>query len=106
VSDAVFPAKNVLTVGPQGFGTYRAEWLADESEWSFSPANGPAELALVPGFVDMHIHGAFGVDFMTTGVDELRQMARELRAVGYQALTPTTVTALTPSRSPSPRRSS
>jgi len=88
----VFPAKNVLTVGPQGFGTYRAEWLADESEWSFSPANGPAELALVPGFVDMHIHGAFGVDFMTAGVDEVRQMARELRAVGYQALMPTTVT--------------
>ncbi len=93
VSDVVFSAKNVFAVGPQGFGTYRAEWSPTAREWSFSPPTGPAELALVPGFVDMHIHGAFGVDFMTASSDELRQMARELRRVGYQALTPTTVTA-------------
>ena len=93
VSDAVFSAKNVLTVGPQGFGTYRAAWLSASQDWEFSAPTGPAELALVPGFVDMHIHGAFGVDFMTATPPELVQMAHELRQVGYQALTPTTVTA-------------
>ena len=88
-----FLARNVLAVGPHGFGTYHAEWVHPRSDWSFSPSTGPAEAALVPGFVDMHIHGAFGVDFMTADTEGLRRMARELRNVGYQALTPTTVTA-------------
>ncbi|HYP51860.1 MAG TPA: hypothetical protein VEQ34_13035, partial [Pyrinomonadaceae bacterium] len=43
------------------------------------------------GFIDVHIHGAVGVDAMTAGADDLRKMARFLAARGTTAWLPTFV---------------
>lgn len=78
-----------LALGPSGFGTYSL----DEATRTLVPAEGEAETLLVPGFVDVHIHGAFGVDFMSASREDLLRMLRGLEKQGYEGLLPTTVTA-------------
>lgn len=48
---------------------------------------------LLPGFIDVHIHGAMGVDTMDAGVDDLHQVARFLAGEGVTAWLPTLVPA-------------
>lgn len=48
---------------------------------------------IVPGFVDVHIHGAFGIDFMTAGREKMSELADKLVSVGYDSFLATTVTA-------------
>jgi N-acetylglucosamine-6-phosphate deacetylase len=50
-------------------------------------------LTLVPGFIDLHIHGAVGVDTMTAGADDLRRVAEFLGRNGVTAWLPTLVPA-------------
>jgi N-acetylglucosamine-6-phosphate deacetylase len=50
----------------------------------------------VPGFVDLHIHGGFGVDFMTATPDEMVYLCARLAEEGYEAWLPTTITASLP----------
>lgn len=62
----------------------------------FGPVSAPGEQTegwLVPGFVDLHIHGAFGVDFMTATPNEMVYLCRRLAEEGYEAWLPTTITA-------------
>ncbi len=76
-------------IGPEGFGTYSVDFATNRFEKSDQPADG----VLVPGFVDIHIHGAFGYDFMSGSAADLLAMAEGLQEVGYEAFLPTTVTA-------------
>lgn len=50
-------------------------------------------LTLVPGFVDVHIHGAVGVDTLDAAAEDLRRVARFLAAEGVTAWLPTLVPA-------------
>ena len=50
-------------------------------------------LIVLPGFVDLHAHGAVGVDVMDADPDGLRQMARFYARHGVTAWLPTTMTA-------------
>ncbi|HWS55453.1 MAG TPA: N-acetylglucosamine-6-phosphate deacetylase, partial [Pyrinomonadaceae bacterium] len=50
-------------------------------------------LTLAPGFVDVHIHGAVGVDTMAAGAEDLRAVARFLATRGVTAWLPTFVPA-------------
>jgi len=52
-------------------------------------------LTLFPGFIDVHIHGAVGVDTMTASADDLRRVGEFLARNGVAAWLPTLV--------PSPR---
>jgi len=52
-------------------------------------------LTLFPGFIDIHIHGAAGVDTMAAGADDLRRVGEFLARNGVTAWLPTLV--------PSPR---
>lgn len=52
-----------------------------------------AGLTLFPGFIDLHIHGAVGVDTMTAGVDDLGRVAEFLARNGVTAWLPTLVPA-------------
>ncbi len=52
-------------------------------------------LTLFPGFIDVHIHGAAGVDTITAGADDLRRVGEFLASSGVTAWLPTLV--------PSPR---
>lgn len=55
--------------------------------------NGEPEGVLVPGFVDIHIHGAYGIDMMTASKAEYESLLDQLAEDGYEKLLPTTVTA-------------
>ncbi|HYH87296.1 MAG TPA: N-acetylglucosamine-6-phosphate deacetylase [Pyrinomonadaceae bacterium] len=50
-------------------------------------------LTLMPGFIDVHIHGAVGVDAMEATADDLRRVARFLAKSGVTAWLPTLVPA-------------
>jgi N-acetylglucosamine-6-phosphate deacetylase len=50
-------------------------------------------LTLLPGFIDIHIHGAIGVDTMEAGADDLHRVARFLAQHGVSAWLPTLVPA-------------
>jgi N-acetylglucosamine-6-phosphate deacetylase len=50
-------------------------------------------LTLFPGFIDVHIHGAVGIDTMEAGEDDLHRVALFLAANGVTAWLPTLVPA-------------
>lgn len=84
------PVFNAL--GPEGFRAY----AVDFATMALEPSDRVPEGLLVPGFVDLHIHGAFGHDFMTGSAADLLAMASGLAKVGYEAFLPTTVTGALP----------
>src|SRR6185312_10845748 len=51
------------------------------------------DLILVPGFIDIHIHGGAGRDAMEADESALAQIERQLVKHGVTAYLPTTVTA-------------
>jgi N-acetylglucosamine-6-phosphate deacetylase len=55
-----------------------------------------AGLVALPGFVDLHVHGAVGVDVMDADPDGLARMARFLATHGVTAWLPATMTAAGP----------
>jgi N-acetylglucosamine-6-phosphate deacetylase len=55
-------------------------------------ADAPADRLVLPGFIDLHVHGGAGADVMA-GVDAVRHMARFHARHGTTALLATTVTA-------------
>ena len=79
------------TLGPEGFGSYEVDWSGPHP--SFKRVIKTPDYLLAPGFVDIHIHGAFGVDFMIASQSDLLHLATKLEAIGYEAFFPTTVTA-------------
>lgn len=78
-------------LGDEGFGTYEVTW--DGSQPSVRRVAKPADVLLMPGFVDVHFHGAYGIDFMSASTEDLVVLADKLLAEGYEAFLPTTVTA-------------
>jgi N-acetylglucosamine-6-phosphate deacetylase len=83
--------KIVRALGPEGFRTYAFDTQTFELD---SAVDGvPATTILVPGFVDIHFHGAFGIDFMAASEEEMGELCRRLANLGYEAFLPTTVTA-------------
>lgn len=81
-------SERFLAFGPQGFGTYT---LSTESE--LVAAEGPPEYVVAPGLVDIHFHGAFGIDFMSASSAEIVELADKLAEEGYEKVLLTTVTA-------------
>jgi len=79
------------TLGPEGFGSYAVTWTPNGP--TFTRVSKPPAALLVPGFVDVHIHGAYGYDFMESSHPELNTLCDRLAADGYDALLLTTVTA-------------
>ncbi len=78
-------------LGPNGFGAYFVDWSSDTPE--FEKVSLAADIILLPGFVDIHFHGAFGMDFMSATSDDLIALSDKLAACGYEGFLPTTVTA-------------
>ncbi|MBS1724559.1 MAG: N-acetylglucosamine-6-phosphate deacetylase [Armatimonadetes bacterium] len=78
-------------LGPAGYGTYEVAF--EDGALHLEPTGGPADGHLVPGFVDIHIHGYRGVDFMSGEAQGLKAMCDGLKEQGYEAFLATTVTA-------------
>lgn len=70
--------------GDAGFGVYEI------SNGRRTPSTQPAEAIYAPGFVDIHIHGGFGFDWMEQP-DCLPALADNLAAVGVEFFLPTTI---------------
>jgi len=81
----------LAAVGPDGFGAYRISW--QDGVPVYEPTDDLPEGFLVPGFVDIHIHGAFGIDFMSATHAEMLVLGSKLAELGYEKFLPTTVTA-------------
>ncbi len=67
--------------------------IRDGSRLELKRSEGEADSVLIPGFVDIHIHGAFGIDFMTATSDDMKSLCKHLAGEGYEGFLPTTVTA-------------
>ncbi len=78
-------------LGPEGFGVYEVDRTGPEPR--FTRVSRPPKGLLIPGFIDLHIHGAFGIDFMSASTDDMKVLCRRLSAEGYEGFLPTTVTA-------------
>ena len=103
--------RGVLLRGPLVLGGARLEAgalliEAGEVRWSGPAAQLPAELGaarevtlapdagtLVPGFVDLHVHGAAGADAADGSAASLETICRAHAAHGTTALCPTVLTA-------------
>jgi len=77
-------------LGKEGFGTYEVTWGPDPE---FRRVARAADLLLVPGFIDLHCHGGWGIDFMSAGPAEMRVLCEKFAKEGYEGFLPTTVTA-------------
>jgi N-acetylglucosamine-6-phosphate deacetylase len=67
--------------------------LASINEAEFESVIDLGGAMLLPGFIDVHIHGAMGVDTMTASEDDLDRVSRFLAAHGVTAWLPTLVPA-------------
>jgi N-acetylglucosamine-6-phosphate deacetylase len=89
MSEATVIAGQVLT--PDGFVGARLRCTA--AIQAIEPARKvPTDRFVLPGFVDLHVHGGGGADCMA-GTDAVRRMAQFHAAHGTTALLATTVTA-------------
>ncbi|MCG9895759.1 MAG: amidohydrolase family protein [Fimbriimonadaceae bacterium] len=82
------------TIRPDGsgLGTCRVEWTESGPRLEAVESDRWDEV-LVPGFCDVHIHGAHGLDMMTAGHAGILELADRLADEGYEAFLPTTITA-------------
>jgi len=78
--------------GPNGWGTYSIKKQAGQQP-EFEPTAEQSSDVFIPGFVDLHIHGAFGIDFMSATSAQLTELADHLASQGYSGFLPTTITA-------------
>jgi N-acetylglucosamine-6-phosphate deacetylase len=78
-----------LMYGEHGFSPFDVNLANGYS----TPSLGDTDCYLVPGLVDVHIHGAFGVDFFSAPPERLVDVFDQLESKGYEALLATTVTA-------------
>ena len=92
MSQTTIIAGQVLT--PEGFVGGRLHCTAAIRRFEAS-ADAPADRFVLPGFIDLHVHGGGGADCMA-GADAVRRMARFHAGHGTTALLATTVTAPRP----------
>lgn len=77
-------------LGSEGFGTYEVTWGPQPT---FRRVSRAPDLLLVPGFIDLHCHGGWGIDFMSAGPGEMNVLCEKFANEGYEGFLPTTVTA-------------
>lgn len=84
----------------QGYVLIEGEKVAAIGPMSSCPTDAGAEVielsprfSVVPGFIDIHIHGAAGADVMDATLKALRAMAEALPAEGTTSFLATTMTA-------------
>lgn len=78
-------------IGSEGWGVCEVDPRRPRRDWP--PVTGVAEHIVAFGFVDLHIHGGYGMDFMDADPKGNRRLLEKLRGLGYETVLPTTVTA-------------
>ncbi len=74
-------------------GSRIASVAAAEPEQAAAASNNLSGLTLYPGMVDLHIHGAVGVDTMAASKEDLKRVSHFLAASGVTGWLPTLVPA-------------
>ena len=92
---AVLPDK-VLDGACVMFDEKIAEIADRVPDGEFEEATDAGGALLVPGFVDVHIHGFLGADFTFDGAQKTLEVARALSAYGVTSFLPTVMTAPAP----------
>jgi N-acetylglucosamine-6-phosphate deacetylase len=84
----------------QGYVLTEGDKILEAGPMSSCPASSEAEVvelspsfSVIPGFIDVHIHGAAGADVMDATSDALRTMAEVLPKEGTTSFLATTMTA-------------
>lgn len=77
-------------LGPEGFGAHTVDWSG--SEPVFTRVHHKPSKLLIPGFVDIHIHGGLGIDCFTEDTKAITALCDKLETRGYESILPTTVT--------------
>ncbi len=67
-----------------------SEWRGSASDLLDLGVEGP--VYVLPGFIDVHVHGGYGVDALFSGASELVELSRKLVRHGVVGFVPTTVT--------------
>ncbi|CAG0968742.1 MAG: N-acetylglucosamine-6-phosphate deacetylase [Anaerolinea sp.] len=70
-----------------------ASWGKGEAPSAETIIDGRGETYVLPGFIDIHVHGAMGFDMMDATPEALKAMSRFFAAHGVTGFLPTTVTA-------------
>lgn len=78
-------------IGPDGYGVYQISW--ENNRPVFESTNDEPDVWVIPGFVDVHLHGAFGIDLMTASRQEIHGLCERLEDEGYEGFLATTVTS-------------
>jgi N-acetylglucosamine-6-phosphate deacetylase len=60
---------------------------------NFEPGRRASNEYVVPGFIDLQVNGAFGIDVMSASATDLREISRRLVTEGTTAWLPTLITA-------------
>ncbi len=66
------------------------EEIINESDAQIIDGNG---YYLSPGFIDLHMHGSFGIDIMSAAKEDIEEMADRLTLAGTTSFLPTVMTA-------------
>jgi N-acetylglucosamine-6-phosphate deacetylase len=86
----VIKTRQLLGIDPSGaFGLFT---FGPRIE-SFEPRTGAPAEYVIPGFIDLQINGAFGIDVASASATGLREISRRLVAEGTTAWLPTLTTA-------------
>ena len=88
--DQVLSAASILIKNERISSVHPANMRPEEDADRIHSFDG---LTIFPGFIDVHIHGAVGVDTMTANQDDLDRVSRFLAAHGVTAWLPTLVPA-------------
>ncbi len=80
-----------VMLGESGLSTFDFEWHA--GQMFVNPTLDQPDGYLIPGLIDIHFHGAFGIDFMTASKSEMIELSNKLMDVGYEGFLPTTITS-------------
>ncbi|VEU75938.1 N-acetylglucosamine-6-phosphate deacetylase [Mycoplasmopsis columboralis] len=84
--------KNVKVVNPYGVIDNADVYIRDEKIIKIVPKTGLGKNFLFPGFVDLHVHGFKGQDFMD-GKTATEEISKQLAEYGVTSIMPTEMTA-------------
>ena len=87
------PVPDALVLAEAGRITYAGPWAEIPPDCTVIDAKG---LHVSPGFIDIHVHGAAGSDFMDATPEDLHKVFAYHARHGVTALCPTTATASHP----------
>lgn len=90
----IYTGKSVISSGYLRFDTQILE-VGEMADYQAVPTDEELDVngkTVVPGFIDVHSHGGYGVDSMDADPEALQEMTRQMLSEGITSYFPTTMT--------------